>query len=152
VELVDDNYTLLNSAAPLLRVTVVNRETNQVTVDAGSLSNAGTHRYLRRWNSGEIDIAAATAAGVGGWITLEDGVQVKFAKTQEPFVTGQYWTIPARTATGNVIWPQEAGKPAFRPPQGVDHAYAPLAVVSFKADRTVDTVVDLRRLLGRIWK
>jgi len=37
--------------------------------------------------------------------------------------TGDYWLIPARTATGNVEWPD--GKAL--PPKGVDHHYAPLA-------------------------
>lgn len=153
VELIDDQYTLLNRAAPLLRIAEVNRETNQVTLDPAPASNMETHRYIRRWDSDEIDIATASAAAVGGWISLEDGVQVKFdvGKTQQ-FVTGQYWTIPARTVTGNVIWPQEGGKPAFRGPQGIKHACAPLAVVSFVPDRTVDTVVDLRRKLTKAWK
>ena len=155
VELIDDQYTILNRAAPLLRVSTVNRETNQVTLDpAPPVSKMGTHPYLRRWDSGEIDISKAAAATVDGWISLEDGVQVKFAfdVKKQQFVTGQYWTIPARTATGDVIWPQESGKPAFRTPQGIDHAYAPLAVVSFKADRTFDKAVDLRRMLTKAWK
>jgi hypothetical protein len=153
VELVDDQGTLEGRAKPLMRVTAVDRENNQVTVDPPPASNIGTHRYLRRWQSGEIDIAAATATAVKGWINLEDGVQVKFdiGKDQK-FSTGQYWTIPARTATGNVIWPTDGGKPAFRPPAGIEHGYAPLAVVTFKADKTTDKIVDLRRTLIKSWK
>lgn len=152
VELVDDTYTLLSQAEPLMRVVTVDRENNQVTVDPAPTRNTGTHRYLRRWDSGEIEIAAASAAADKGWINLEDGVQVKFDPPDSPFETGQYWTIPARTATGDVIWPQNSGKPAFRPPQGVEHDYAPLALVNFKPDRSIDTIVDLRRKLARAWK
>ena len=151
VELVDDTYTLHNGADPLLQVTVVSGEANQVTLSAAPSRANGTHRYLRRWNSAEIDIASATAAGVKGWINLEDGVQVKF-DPKGVYATGEYWTIPARTATGDVIWPQDQDKPAFREPQGVKHAYAPLALVSFKADRSIDQMTDLRRKIGRSWK
>jgi hypothetical protein len=154
VELVDDQYTLLNKAAPLMRVSIVDRENGVVTVDQAPASNTGVHRYLRRWQSGEIDIAAATATAVNGWIPLEDGIQVKFDIGKRQLATGQYWTIPARTATGDVIWPQSGGKPAFRTPAGVEHGYAPLAMVAFNADRTINTdkITDLRRLLTKIWK
>ncbi len=155
VELVDDQYTLTDGAAPLLRVTTVDRENNRVTVDPAPASNTGSHRYLRRWQSGEVDILAATATAVKGWIPLEDGVQVKFdIQNTQQFTTGQYWTIPARTATGNVIWPSDGGKPAFLPPAGIEHGYAPLAAVIFKADKTLDAakVLDLRRLLTKVWK
>jgi len=37
--------------------------------------------------------------------------------------------IPTRTATGDVEWPGEVGQPEARPPHGVEHHYAPLAVV-----------------------
>ena len=152
VELVDDNYTLQNRAEPLLRVLTVSRETNEVTVDPPPASNTGTRRYLRRWNSGLINIATATKAAKDGWIGLEDGVQVKFTPPEGPWVTGQFWTIPARTATGDVIWPQDADK-AASPPQGIEHSYAPLALVGFKASRSVDgNVVDLRRKLVKSWK
>lgn len=151
VELVDDTYTLRNGADPLLRVTTVSSEANQVTLSAPPLRADGTHRYLRRWNSPEIDIASATTASTDGWIDLEDGVQVKFDPSGV-YATGEYWTIPARTATGDVIWPQDQGNPAFRDPQGVRHAYAPLGLISFKADRTIDQMTDLRRLLIKSWK
>src|SRR5205823_13726489 len=117
-------------------VTIVTSEANQVTLSGAPSRANGTHRYLRRWSAAEIDIASATAAGVQGWIDLEDGVQVKF-DPKGVYATGEYWTIPARTATGDVIWPQDGGNPAFRGPQGVRHVYAPLALVSFKADRSI---------------
>jgi len=151
VELVDDTYTLRNGADPLLQVTIVTSEANQVTLSAPLSRTDGTHHYLRRWNSAEIDIQSATAAGVNGWIDLEDGVQVKF-DPKGVYATSEYWTIPARTATGNVIWPQDQEKPAFRDPQGVPHAYAPLGLVSFKADRTIDQLTDLRRKIIKTWK
>ena len=46
-----------------------------------------------------VDVPAAN----DGFIELEGGVQVKF----EPgtYKTGDYWLIPARTATGSIEWP-----------------------------------------------
>ncbi len=151
VELVDDAYTLRNGADALLRVATVNRETNQVTLASAPTRVPGTHAYLRRWNSGEIDIISASAAASHGWINLEDGVQVKFDPGTGVYVTGQYWTIPARTASGDIIWPQDSGQPAFQEPQGIRHWYAPLALVSFKTDRAIDQITDLRRKIGKSW-
>jgi hypothetical protein len=151
VELVDDDYTRLNLAGPLLRVVTVDPDSNQMTVDPAPTRVPGAHAYLRRWNSNATGIAAASAAALGGWIPLEDGVQIKFDTPAAKFTTGQYWTIPARTATGDVIWAQSPTGPVFRLPSG-RHAFAPLAIVAFKADLTVDKITDLRRKLQKIWK
>ncbi len=72
------------------------------------------------------------------WIKLEDGVEIWFAATGT-YRAGDYWLIPARTATGDVEWPHELaadGKPkvdadgnavaAACPPHGPYHYYAPL--------------------------
>lgn len=152
VELVDDAYTLRNGADKLYRVSNASRETGEVTLDRALSRAPGAHPYLRRWNSGEIDLNAASKAADNGWITLEDGVQIKFLPAKAGLVSGQYWTIPARTATGEVIWPQEGGNPAFREPQGVKHYYAPLALATFKSDRSIDSLADLRRHIVKAWK
>jgi hypothetical protein len=88
---------------------------------------------VRRWESaGEVPVDT-------GWISLEDGVQVQFEGGGN-FRTGDYWLIPARSANltgepvdpdlaGNVEWPREQGVPAFRPAVGIEHHYAPLALL-----------------------
>ena len=66
------------------------------------------------------------------------------------YLTGDYWLIPARTATGDVEWPKviaadgtpetdEQGDilPVALPPQGITHYYAPLAVVTVDANGAV---------------
>jgi LysM repeat protein len=55
---------------------------------------------------------------------------------------GDYWLIPARTATGDVEWPGEVGQPEARSPHGIEHHYAPLAIVVSTED---NGVVDCRR-------
>jgi len=91
------------------------------------------------------------------WLELEDGVQILFqsavsvtppaAGDATPAVnqyrTSDYWLIPARTATGDVEWPKVLDAkgnpetdgsgltiPIALQPHGVNHHYAPLAVVS----------------------
>jgi len=99
---------------------------------------------LRRWDhrgdpakAGAVALTAKpnTAAGaLDGWIDLEDGVQVWFSKDGD-YRAGDYWLIPARTATGDVEWPYEPGSEklpkanrirAALPPRGVQHHYASL--------------------------
>ena len=58
-----------------------------------------------------------------------------------------HWTIPVRTATGDVLWPRgKDGEPVPRPPEGVEHSYAPLAIVDVPAEGDA-TVEDAREFL-----
>jgi hypothetical protein len=100
----------------------------------------GTHAKARRWEN-----VQSTGAG---WITLEDGVDVEFA--DGVYSTGDYWLIPARTATGDVEWPNDGGdpdatpavppSPLFRAPAGVQHDYCKLAALTFGKAWTVNAV------------
>jgi hypothetical protein len=82
-------------------------------------------------------------------IDLEDGIQIQFsnptANGSNQYRTGDYWLIPARTATGNVEWPKE--DPLARGPRGVLHHYAPLWIISVTQGGvvSVDPANDLRR-------
>jgi hypothetical protein len=81
------------------------------------------------------------------WLTLEDGVQIRFEPPRQgqppnQYRTGDYWLIPARTATGDVEWPSETdaqgnGVPLALPPDGVVHHYAPLGVLTVDANGDV---------------
>jgi hypothetical protein len=126
-----------------------------------TFSNQPTaHPLLRRWDQqggdpsqGGTPLAADNAVPIPAigttptWIDLEDGVQVLFdgppAPTTPTYTTGDYWLIPARVATGNVIWPTETvtdaqnntvTNPVAKPPDGIDHHYAPLAVVNIASN------------------
>jgi hypothetical protein len=96
-------------------------------------------KLVRRWDSaGELTLGA-------GWVGLEDGVEVEFDPART-YRTGDYWLIPARSATlsgepvdpdlaGNVEWPRRRnGEPAYRPPIGIKHHYAPLAIMELGPD------------------
>lgn len=147
VDLVDDNSTLRHVAAPLLRVHSIDRDEFAVVLEGQADPESGLdprlHPYLRRWDHGG-DAAAGGAvavvespAGQPLWQDLEDGVQVCFpvadGGSPASYRTGDYWLIPARTATGDVEWPRDDGAAALNPqplpPRGEEHAYAGLAGV-----------------------
>jgi hypothetical protein len=152
VEIVDDDYILHNRAEPLLRIEKIVAGSSQVTLSGVPSSKVGKdlskHPLLRRWDQkasdsrkGGLELqddgAAAVREGDGdkGWLVLEDGIQIQFnsADPTNHYRTGDYWMIPARTATGDVVWPQLDGKPKALPPRGIDHHYAPLGIVSFES-------------------
>lgn len=169
VEIVDDGITLRNEANPLLKVASIDRDRLAVTLEAPEGVNlpeydetTTAHPYLRRWDHKERDTTLGyPALGEDGamvleeadWLVLEDGIQVYFeADADRPAVyrTGDYWLIPARTATGDVEWPGEPDAPEFLPPHGIQHAYAPLAVISQAAGGDV-RFEDCRREIRQLW-
>jgi hypothetical protein len=83
------------------------------------------------------------------WMTLEDGVQIQFQKRDTPnqYRTGDYWLIPARTATGDVEWPlskTHSGQHVALPPHGVEHHSAPLAIIQYSDGKVGNKITDLR--------
>ena len=130
VEVVDDESTLMNRAHPLIQVTAVDRARSTVTLQnlpEGNIGgNAARHPVLRRWESEPQPVSLSEK-----WTDLGEGVQVQFSQAKIPsggFRRGDYWLIPARVATGDVLWPRDdKNVPALVPPHGVRHHYAPLA-------------------------
>jgi hypothetical protein len=165
VELVDDVIDLSGKPGPLLRVTEIDAARATVTFEkaAGDNSNlpdydeqgeaTRKHAFLRRWDHKESSYkkkedTRQPKGGVlfvfgeagDGWLSLENGVQIQFQK-EGTYRPGDYWLIPARTATGDVEWPGTVKEPEAVPPHGVEHHFAPLALVTAGAT----PIVDLRR-------
>jgi len=122
VEVVDDEYALQGRAEPLLRVEEIDPTAMQVTLAGEPSTDVGRdsskHPLLRRWDHGGGDSPDGSSGyGVlpireGTWLTLEDGIQIYFRPGEEEpnvYRTGDYWLIPARTATGDVEWPGDVG-------------------------------------------
>ncbi len=159
VEIADDDYVLQGRAEPLLKVNSIDRVTMEVTLDKVPASNVGEdeskHPLLRRWDHkkapedtagvtlDESGITIVEGTGSSGWLHLEDGIYVQF-QSGATYRTGDYWLIPARTATGDVEWewPKDDGAPG---PHGVKHHYAPLAVISVADDGKVTVANHCRR-------
>lgn len=137
VEFYDDTHELLGQPGPL--VPVIRTEGNVVTVDLTKLIGHALDQAMfprnprvRRWDGVAEIRPAAIASPNTGWEELaQDGIELKFAPGS--YRIGDYWLIPARTATAAIEWPQENSKPAFLSPAGVLRAFARLALLEFKA-------------------
>jgi hypothetical protein len=154
VELVDDTWAPFGTPDPLMRVEAVSLATREVTLtdDCGErVFDGRLHPFLRRWDQSVDDLAAGhgipVADAEGQWYELEDGVQLQFEAHDHYFQRGDFWLIPARTATRGVLWPvsdEARPQPLALPPHGPTRYRAPLALVR---SPTADPV-DLRTQFG----
>jgi hypothetical protein len=167
VEVVDDEVAVSTESQPLRQVVEINSLDRIVELDEAPSGGAGgrsdRHPFLRRWdqterpaNRGFPRINKADDENLGGdnalwlaesdkdWVELEVGVQILFQPGGE-YRRGDYWLIPARTATGDVEWPQVVGGPAALPPMGVTYWCAPLAFVD-----STSTSFDMRSVFKPI--
>jgi len=101
---------------------------------------------LRRWEQfGAGSTAGGVALHAGSWLDLENGVQVQFAAGQ--FQSGDYWLIPARTASGQIEWPPcGSDGAAFQTPHRIKVDRAPLACIHWDGQTQKTVVEDCRRL------
>jgi len=172
VEVLDDDYTLqilsrpspLSKARPLVQIDNVDRTEMTVTLrlqDSSKLPDYAEddpkiHPLLRRWDHERGDPAeqdepvlaeddGALYVDEGKWLTLEDGVQILFESSEsvQSYQRGDFWLIPARTAIGDVEWPKDSeGAASALPPRGIDHHYAPLAVIDKDSSEKDNWVVQ----------
>ncbi|NBE52389.1 DUF6519 domain-containing protein [Streptomyces boluensis] len=152
VEFGDTAYVSRLEPLPLLRVEELDLPGRRVRLSGEPDPRVGRrpelHPFLRRWDHREgVKRKGRTAELSGGavsleegaWLPLEDGVEVYF-EAGGRYRTGDYWTVAARTATGDVEWPVNAArKPLLARPAGIVRHYAPLALVKGEQEP-----VDLR--------
>jgi hypothetical protein len=146
VEVIDDRIELLGQPGQLIQIDKVDAATRVIALKAAPAGIDQTkHPKLRRWDSaGEIKVEVPAAND--GWIALEGGVQVHFAAGN--YRTGDYWLIPARTATGEIEWPPYQVPnlaPTPQPPLGIEHHYCRLALIQLTHDG-LQVIEDCRRL------
>ncbi len=162
VELTDGTRELRGEAGTLVRLIKVEGEA--LTIDpltaTGPVDWNATMKNpkVRRWDQTETEDTPLTNGSVPikegttekDLIDLEDGIQIQFqpGATYRP---GDYWLIPARTATGDVEWPGPIDQPEARRPRGVDHHYAPLAIISVTGSN-VTMEANLRRTIEPLGK
>ncbi|MFJ9406311.1 DUF6519 domain-containing protein [Streptomyces sp. NPDC101393] len=155
VEFLDSAATSRGEAEPLLRVEELDLPGRRVRLSDEPAPGTGRrperHPFLRRWDHQESSRQVRRGAKdgrlrngalrveEGDWLPLEDGVEVYFA-AGGTYRTGDFWIIPARTATGDVEWPTDpARRPLLQAPAGIAVHYAPLAWVQGE-----QTAPDLR--------
>ena len=137
VELTDDALELTGQPGELAQIDLVEPNTRTVTFKTAPAFAyvAVRHPKMRRWDgaSGEHKIEHGPAAS-DGFLELESGVQVKFGAGH--YNTGDYWLIPARSATNTIEWPTASagGEPLAQAPAGIQHTYCCLAIVTATKD------------------
>lgn len=150
VELVEDGDVVDGARRALYRITDMQPDLGQIDVSGIDALPAapdgvtiGGQWIVRRWDqrsasrpeqSSNVDEAGLVVrtAGSAGWITLENGLQIRFVD-DGAFRPGDYWLIPTRTQLsgerGGVEWPQnDLGAPQPQAPHGIDHQYAILGL------------------------
>jgi Family of unknown function (DUF6519) len=145
VELTDDTHELAGLAGTLVRLAAPEGDALVVdpTTATGSLDLADfpVHPKVRRWDDPDGSREVELAADNDGFLRLEDGVEIRFEAGR--YNAGDYWLIPARTAGGDVEWPESSsGDPVAQPPGGIVHHYCPLALL--RLDETWTVVDDCR--------
>jgi hypothetical protein len=132
----------------MVKLKVILKEASNLPVYDSNLAKI-KHALLRRWDHKagaglKIDKGAILIQeGDDSWLNLEDGVQVQFSNGS--YRTGDYWLIPARTATGDIEWPlDQTGQPQALSPHGIEHWYAPIAII--QSDKSI---IDLRRIFDQ---
>lgn len=132
VEIVDTESELKSTPTPrpLFQIDSVLQETREITLKGPAPSLAKlTGLKLRRWDQTD----SATKDGLamtGNWQDLESGVQVRFS--DGTYRSGDFWIIPARTATADVEWPPflPSATPLPQPPLGIAHHFCRLAIAT----------------------
>jgi hypothetical protein len=134
VQLVDDHVELGGIANVPVHVSTAEPDLDLVTIDglATDISEADAvdrHPRLRHWD-GMLELK-------DGEHEVEHGLWVTLTRAQSALL-GEYWVVPART-NGTVLWPDDRRWPHiwptdwpddFRPPHGVEHLFAPLALIA----------------------
>ncbi len=107
-------------------------------VAASGDSAAARGVRVRRWAG-----AAQNVPATGNQQKLgDDGVVVTFDKTEGvTYRTGDYWTIPARTALADVDWPS-----GYQSPDGIAHRFALIGRFHINSVAQISQLTDCRDL------
>ena len=150
VELSDDALELAGKPGQLVQITNIS-ETGEAIISVDPAPqlfpsspdglDLDQNPKLRRWeHTGVVDTS--------GPIDLEGGIQVQFSNGT--YKTGDYWLIPARTATGQIEWPttdEPNPTPIAQPPLGIIHHYCRLALIDVAGDSDNNIIKDDCRVI-----
>ena len=153
VEVLSDT-TELNCQPGIMAQVLSIQDIGKGTIEIGSNSDILKHLNeanlkIRRWDHTD-NKDGAISINEGSSIHLENGVMIKFEKPEGAvYHTGDYWLIPARTATRDIEWPRDESKtpsvPLPQPPLGIRHHFCCLAVLSYNG-AVWTRIHDCRRL------
>ena len=147
VEMSDDDTELRGVPGRLIQIDHVAAGSRNLTMKTTPQAiDPSLRPILRRWDQSGAIASADGIAITGEWQALEDGVEVQFSAG--PFRTGDYWLIPARTATGEVEWPPfeiPNRNPVAQPPRGITHHLSRLAIVE-RSREVLEITADCRNI------
>lgn len=135
IELTDEDHELRGEKGVFLNILEKNGEKLTIETcpeDVGWDPNEfANNPKVRSWDSvGTLQVHIPTDNE--GFIHLEGGVEIKF-EDGEDYQSGDYWFIPARSATGDIEWPKHESDltiQIFKAPDGIKHHYCQLALVN----------------------
>jgi len=148
VELTDDTYSyaqptsspgLVGKPGQLVQIQTVNPATAQVTF-ASPIAGIDINQNprMRRWDQSGAPATAQGIATSSTEVPLENGIEVTFGGGE--YVSGDYWTIPARTANGTIDWPPCGSVDGvFQPPSYIQTYDAPLACLALRPSNSFAT-------------
>lgn len=146
-EISDDYNELHGKPGQLVWITSVDHEKREIVFDDkitptnNIIFRGNRHPKLRRWDHQKGDSTGLKITG--GLQDLEKGINVQFF--EGCYKTGDYWLIPARTATGDIEWPcDNNGNPLPQQRSGIYHHYCRLALIELK-DRIFQVKADCRK-------
>ena len=151
VELSDDSYEfgiLPNKPGELYQISSVQPATMQVTMTTPVTGIRDRNPRMRRWDQTGANVSVTGIPLSATPVQLENGIEVTFGKGD--YVSGDYWTIPARTAKGQIDWPPcDSDGKFLQPASFIPIFTAPLACVHLRDDarQGIDfSAADLDRL------
>jgi hypothetical protein len=133
VELSDDSFLFgptPNQPGVLCHIFGIDYTAMQVTLTAPITFNIDPTKNarMRRWDQSGATISASGVPVSATPVALENGIQVSFSAGT--YNAGDYWAIPARTASGTIIWPPDGSANQAQSPAFTKIFFAPVASVS----------------------
>ncbi|WP_445173402.1 DUF6519 domain-containing protein [Microcoleus sp.] len=118
---------------PLSRALDSKIEFNESRIVNGPIPNNSTK--VRLWSHEVKNAPNGVIPIADDWLELEIGIKVRFYK-DSVYRTGDYWLIPARSATNDIEWAHNQAElqrrqPLPQPPKGIHHDYCSLALIQF---------------------
>lgn len=132
VEILDEDSVFNNIPNPLLKITGIDPDKREISFSESLAIYEGLPNLkLRRWDQNGSSADNFGVSMTNDWIKLEGGIEVKFSAGN--YKSGDYWLIPARSATHEIEWPPYEipnNDPVPQSPEGITDHYAKLAVIS----------------------